>query len=153
MFADVYCAKPKSCRNSSIEAFLVAKDFKGREQIGLKGEELNNWDILTTLNHISNFRQIYFEEKDEESDDDLPPVKFVACGDEDAFDPDMNYSLTEPTSKIEEFKGNDSDIKELKESSKQLYKYLKPRQAPINPPYLAYLQSQKRDQNILESQK
>ena len=30
-FEEVYCAKPRSCRNSSIEAFLVAKNFKGRE--------------------------------------------------------------------------------------------------------------------------
>jgi tRNA (cytidine32/guanosine34-2'-O)-methyltransferase len=29
MFGEVYCAKPKSCRNSSIEAFVVAKGFKG----------------------------------------------------------------------------------------------------------------------------
>ena len=35
MFGSVYCAKPRSCRNSSIEAFMVAKGFKGRESVGL----------------------------------------------------------------------------------------------------------------------
>lgn len=104
MFTEVHCAKPKSCRNSSIEAFLVAKNFKGREQIGLKGDELNSWDILTTLNHIKNFIPIYFEETDEHSDNELPVVKFVACGTDEPFDPDMNYSLAVPTSIGEETK-------------------------------------------------
>jgi len=74
MFTEVFCAKPKSCRNSSIEAFLVAKGFRGWQQIGLKSEELDNWDVLTTLNHISNFSDIYFEERDEGSDEEFPPV-------------------------------------------------------------------------------
>lgn len=139
MFTEVYCAKPRSCRNSSIEAFLVAKGFKGRLEIGLTGDELNSWDILTTLNHIKNFSSIYFEDSDEDSDDELPPVKFVACGVDEPFDPDMNYSLAVPTTIEEESKQANKDIKELKEANKQGYKYLKPRQAPINPPYLAYL--------------
>ena len=29
MFKEVYCAKPKASRNSSYEAFIVAKGFKG----------------------------------------------------------------------------------------------------------------------------
>ena len=34
-FKDVYIAKPKCSRNSSIEAFMVALGFVGKEQIGL----------------------------------------------------------------------------------------------------------------------
>jgi tRNA (cytidine32/guanosine34-2'-O)-methyltransferase len=35
LFDNVYMAKPKTCRNSSIEAFMVATGFKGKEVIGL----------------------------------------------------------------------------------------------------------------------
>jgi hypothetical protein len=48
--------------------------------------------LLTTLNHINNFSAIYFEE-DEDSEDE--PVKFVACGADEVYDADMNYSLKE----------------------------------------------------------
>jgi tRNA (cytidine32/guanosine34-2'-O)-methyltransferase len=34
-FKEVYIAKPKTCRNSSIEAFMVGIGFKGSEQLGL----------------------------------------------------------------------------------------------------------------------
>ena len=54
-FDEVYCAKPRSCRNSSIEAFLVAKNFKGAAQLGLQSTELNTKDLLTTLNHLKNY--------------------------------------------------------------------------------------------------
>ena len=91
----MYCAKPRSCRNSSIEAFLVAKDFKGRDQLGLHSAELNSQDLLTTLNHLKNYSSIYFEE--EELDDEEDIVQFVPCGKDDPFDPDMNYSLTTST--------------------------------------------------------
>ena len=91
----MYCAKPRSCRNSSIEAFLVAKDFKGRDQLGLHSAELNSQDLLTTLNHLKNYSSIYFEE--EELDDEEDMVQFVPCGKDDPFDPDMNYSLTTST--------------------------------------------------------
>jgi tRNA (cytidine32/guanosine34-2'-O)-methyltransferase len=34
LFGEVYCAKPKCSRNSSIEGFVVGKFFKGKESIG-----------------------------------------------------------------------------------------------------------------------
>ena len=51
-FNEVYIAKPKTCRNSSIEAFMVGVGFKGSEALGLKNDRLNLWDALTTLNHL-----------------------------------------------------------------------------------------------------
>jgi len=51
-FKEVYMAKPKTCRNSSIEAFMVAIGFKGKECIGLSSDKLNLWDSLTCLNHL-----------------------------------------------------------------------------------------------------
>ena len=58
---------------------------------------MNNWDLLTTLNHLKNFSSIYFEENELDDEDDNDIVKFVACGKDEPFDPDMNYSLTAST--------------------------------------------------------
>ncbi len=44
LFSEVYCAKPKCSRNSSIEAFVVALGFKGSSLVGLKNDKLNLWD-------------------------------------------------------------------------------------------------------------
>ena len=126
---------------------MVAKGFKGRLNIGLKQQELNSQDLLTTLNHIKNFSAIYFEE-DEDSEDE--PVQFVACGADEVYDADMNYSLKE---QIEDFTNEEEEESKCSKiaGKDKKYKYIKPLQAPINPPYLAYLQSQHRDQNILQS--
>ena len=51
LFGEVYCAKPKSCRNSSIEAFVVALNFKGAPEI-LQNKALDQMDVLTALNHL-----------------------------------------------------------------------------------------------------
>lgn len=91
-FKEVYMAKPKTCRNSSIEAFMVAIGFKGKECIGLSSDKLNIWDSLTCLNHLQNFKSIYYGNEEEDVDgDDI--VEFVACGKNEVFDADMNYSL------------------------------------------------------------
>ena len=52
-------------------------------------------DLLTTLNHLQNFSNIYSGEEEENEDDIVP---FVACGTgEDEFDSDMNYNLSTQT--------------------------------------------------------
>jgi hypothetical protein len=68
---------------------LVAKGFKG---VQLSSPELNNRDLLTTFNALENFSSVYFEYSDEEESEIVP---FVACGKSEAFDPDMNYSLSQ----------------------------------------------------------
>lgn len=73
-FGQVYCAKPKSCRNSSIEAFLVAKGFKGAP---LQSSNLSNQDLIGQFNHLLNFDKIYYGQEEEETF-----VPFVACGDD-----------------------------------------------------------------------
>ena len=59
LFGEVYCAKPKSSRNSSIEAFVVAKSFKSPinpfTDQPLLSKQLNVWDALTTINHLKTF--------------------------------------------------------------------------------------------------
>ena len=89
IFDQVFIAKPKCSRNSSIEGFLVGLGFKGRDAIGLTSEKVNLWDALTTLNHLHNFSSVYFEKEEERGKE----VKFVACGKNETLDPDMNYAL------------------------------------------------------------
>ena len=71
---------------------MVAIGFKGKECIGLSSDKLNIWDSLTCLNHLQNFKSIYYGNEEEDVDgDDI--VEFVACGKNEVFDADMNYSL------------------------------------------------------------
>ena len=70
---------------------MVAKGFRGVDHLS---NELNNGELLTTFNAISNFSGIYFEEDEEDLSAVVP---FVACGKSEALDPDMNYSLTHAT--------------------------------------------------------
>ncbi|XP_029680517.1 putative tRNA (cytidine(32)/guanosine(34)-2'-O)-methyltransferase [Formica exsecta] len=78
-FPYVYCTKPSSSRNSSIEAFVVCKDYSPPE--GYKPHMLNpllthepcNFEELTGVNRII--------------------VPFVVCGDLSQPDSDMSYPL------------------------------------------------------------
>ena len=115
-FGEAYCAKPKSCRNSSIESFIVAKGFKG---FSSQNKELSNHELVGQLNYLQT--QSYFATSDDMDDDSLTTaVKFVACGYDSELDADMNYSLDQAV------------------TSTGGYKYVKPRQMPINPPYVEY---------------
>ena len=63
LFQEVYCAKPKSSRNSSIEGFVVAKGFQlnisPEKPLILHTKQLNVWDALTTINHLKNYENVY----------------------------------------------------------------------------------------------
>jgi len=67
-FKEVYMSKPKTCRNSSIEGFMVALGFKGKECAGLSSERLNLWDSLTVMNHLQNYQDVYYGEREEDLD-------------------------------------------------------------------------------------
>jgi len=58
-FKEVYCAKPKACRNSSVEAFVVAKGFLGSPALT---SEIKMTDLLTTLNHLETYKAEYMDE-------------------------------------------------------------------------------------------
>lgn len=71
VFESVYCAKPRCCRNSSIESFMVAKGFRGRASVGLQSTQLSGCtDLLSTLNHLRNFSPIFYEEEELDDDDE-----------------------------------------------------------------------------------
>lgn len=101
-FKSVTIAKPSSSRSSSIESFVVCENYSPPEGYVptmanplLKSDDAD-FTKLTGANRIL--------------------VPFIACGDLNSYDSDMNYPLNKPGS------GNS-------------YTHLPPTQAPINPPY------------------
>ena len=104
---------------------MVARGFKGRQAVGLQSESLTGCqDILSTLNHIKNFSAVYYEHEELDDSDEEDQVAFVACGTDEIFDPDMNYSLMidvktgKPLKKEEESKSaiEESKDEEMKEA-------------------------------------
>ncbi|XP_074603545.1 tRNA (cytidine(32)/guanosine(34)-2'-O)-methyltransferase-like isoform X2 [Brevipalpus obovatus] len=84
-FVQVIVTKPRSSRNSSIEAFVVCKDFKLPE-----GYAATMFDTF-----LDSETQKYFEGLANPTNRIIVP--FIACGDLSGFDADMNYPLTTGT--------------------------------------------------------
>lgn len=80
-FSSVLCAKPKSSRNSSIEAFAVCQGYDPPEGFIP--------DLTRPLmNHSYDFKQLHGPAR--------VIVPFVTCGDLSAYDSDRTYSLDPP---------------------------------------------------------
>merc|ERR1712060_805171 len=77
-FSNVQVVKPKSSRNSSIEAFVLCRDYQPPEGYEPRMTPLNfdvkDFDNLTGVNRVV--------------------VPFLTCGDLSGFDSDMNYPPT-----------------------------------------------------------
>ncbi|XP_010726322.1 putative tRNA (cytidine(32)/guanosine(34)-2'-O)-methyltransferase, partial [Meleagris gallopavo] len=79
-FTDVTCAKPRSSRNSSIEAFVVCRDYSPPEgYVPTMDNPLLDPDGVLELSELSGPSRLI--------------VPFVACGDLSAYDPDRTYPL------------------------------------------------------------
>lgn len=79
-FPDVTCAKPRSSRNSSIEAFVVCRGYSPPEGfVPTMDNPLLDPDAGLALSQLSGPSRII--------------VPFVACGDLSAYDPDRTYPL------------------------------------------------------------
>ncbi|KNC99208.1 23S rRNA (uridine(2552)-2'-O-)-methyltransferase [Spizellomyces punctatus DAOM BR117] len=78
-FPVVTCSKPRSSRNSSIEAFIVCQDYTPPEGY-----------IPTMLNPLLD---LTYDEKNELTGVNRVIVPFVACGDLSGFDSDQTYPL------------------------------------------------------------
>ena len=76
-FKSVYCVKPKSSRNSSIEAFIVCQDYAPPNDYVPKM-------IIPTLHMVEMSGQSFTNRV---------IVPFLACGDLSGFDSDMSYPL------------------------------------------------------------
>ncbi|CCD22898.1 tRNA methyltransferase TRM7 NDAI_0A07440 [Naumovozyma dairenensis CBS 421] len=113
LFENVVCAKPKSSRGTSLEAFIVClgykppSNWKPRLDVDFSVEEFFSTCNLNKL-QISDKLQDWHEEERK-----IAP--FMSCGDLQSFDSDATYRL-------DDFKG-DSILS------------LDPVQSPTNPPY------------------
>ncbi|KAL8768828.1 MAG: hypothetical protein Q9209_005009 [Squamulea sp. 1 TL-2023] len=116
-FNEVHCAKPRSSRASSLEAFIVCRGFTGIPEgvdlgAGLGSETFTNAlpkksDLPETPEDAdSNNAYVYgqkrtlrddgitvLEFEDDEKDDKRWIAPFVACGDLSAWDSDATYHL------------------------------------------------------------
>lgn len=119
-FTRVSCCKPKSSRNSSLEAFVVCEDFsppKDFVPLPLSNPLLDHhYSEQGGGNELVGINRMI--------------VPFLACGDLSGFDSDQSYPLP------------NSNLKRQSSSEKSViddYKYHEPAQKPINPPYQEYL--------------
>ncbi|KAK8812480.1 hypothetical protein WA158_007713 [Blastocystis sp. Blastoise] len=80
-FSKVICSKPKSSRNSSMEAFVVCEGFKLPEDY-----DPNTFSL--SLTGVYDVNQL-------ENPINKQIVPFLACGDLSGFDSDMSYPLEE----------------------------------------------------------
>uniref|UniRef100_A0A8V0X3S8 Putative tRNA (cytidine(32)/guanosine(34)-2'-O)-methyltransferase n=1 Tax=Gallus gallus TaxID=9031 RepID=A0A8V0X3S8_CHICK len=79
-FTDVTCAKPRSSRNSSIEAFVVCRNYSPPQgYVPTMDNPLLDPDGVLALSELSGPSRLI--------------VPFVACGDLSAYDPDRTYPL------------------------------------------------------------
>ncbi|CAI2374742.1 unnamed protein product [Moneuplotes crassus] len=137
LFKSVIISKPKCCRNSSIEGFIVCRGFHREDQEIVISETLNALDLIDGLNFVQQNKQEYYslnqpavvsldsileqedtteESKIEEDDTGDNHIEFVSCGDPSSLDPDMNYPLN--------FDVNTGKVDETK--TVEDYQYLKP---------------------------
>lgn len=149
-FDQVSCCKPKSSRNSSIEAFVVCQGFRLPKGFTPSMKRpLMDEQYRAGINSLVGVERVI--------------VPFLACGDLSGFDSDQSYPLHLPE------QGLLSDMSEMMDSNKAeksnstianglgvsassllatsevnssgdgKYKYHAPTQSPINPPYQKYL--------------
>mmetsp|Transcript_13897 Transcript_13897/g.36027 ORF Transcript_13897/g.36027 Transcript_13897/m.36027 type:complete len:344 (+) Transcript_13897:89-1120(+) len=144
-FEHVVCAKPKSSRNSSVEAFAVCQGFR-----------LPDGYVPTTVEPL--FTQQYGEQGHE----NRVIVPFLACGDLSGLDADQNYPLLfelapdaseaqpldEDHDDMDSTLGVDSARCDCAPPSSEViasgYTYLEPTQKPTRPAYKAALEERAR---------
>ncbi|KAK3246986.1 hypothetical protein CYMTET_43506 [Cymbomonas tetramitiformis] len=109
-FPEVHCVKPKSSRNSSIEAFIVCQHYTPVE--GMHPGALNQ---VLDQRHADASSGASPEQSVGGIEEILVP--FLACGDLSGYDADQSYPL------------------EASQEGAKPYVPLEPVQAPIAPPY------------------
>jgi tRNA (cytidine32/guanosine34-2'-O)-methyltransferase len=138
-FKRVSCCKPKSSRNSSLEAFVVCENFSPPDNFmplplanplldhHYNNDGNNNCEGKQNNNKYSN--------NDNRGGDELVGVNrfivpFLACGDLSGFDSDQSYPLLNRSDDLTTTKTN---------KKSNMYAYHEPIQKPIKPPYQEYL--------------
>eukprot|EP01080_Neovahlkampfia_damariscottae_P004792 gene4792-8378_t len=82
-FEEVYCTKPKSSRNASIEAFVVCKKYNPPK------------DYVPSM--IDPLSDHFYEKKLKKNNLNDIMIPFLTCGDLSGYDPDKNYEQNENT--------------------------------------------------------
>jgi tRNA (cytidine32/guanosine34-2'-O)-methyltransferase len=135
-FPRVTCSKPRSSRNSSIEAFVVCQGYAPPDGYiptmdhPMLDEKYGDFDHLTGVNRVI--------------------VPFVACGDLSAFDADMTHPATTASSSAaaassraphsaSDGVASAADGTHAAEVASTTTGSLGPSQPPINPPYKQFL--------------
>jgi len=145
-FNNIAVAKPKSSRNSSIEAFVVCQGYRPPSDY----EPSMNILQFNNMQHIDNaaesaehYKRNQFNHK--------KTILFVACGDLSAYDADSNYPLLDDKQMDEDddaddaddigAQNNNGDGDEQQKKQKQLtYNYIDPLHPPKNPNYKDFMQ-------------
>eukprot|EP00889_Picochlorum_renovo_P000619 jgi/Picre1/27649/NNA_000613.t1 len=83
LFGDVTVVKPKSSRNSSIEAFVVCREFMPPER-ALSTNDLDN---------LVGATRDYADALEDDSLEERRNIRFVSCGDLNGWDSDASYAL------------------------------------------------------------
>ena len=164
-FDRVTCCKPKSSRNSSIEAFVVCQGFQlPKDFIPSMKRPLMDEQYREGINSLVGVERVI--------------VPFMACGDLSGFDADQSYPLEMPSKSLGGLvHGDEMEVEEAeevesgsgggksssssssggkkdmlaaaaavvssKESTEQPYTYHAPVMMPINPPYQMYMELKK----------
>lgn len=109
-FSEVIITKPRSSRNSSIEAFAVCRDYSPPQ----------DYTPLLFNTFVNQKCDQYFQSLNSGPNSALNRhlIPFIACGDLSGFDSDSSYPLSLPSN-----------------SGSNEYQYREPTQSPIDPPY------------------
>eukprot|EP00484_Ammonia_sp_Unknown_P024512 CAMPEP_0197026232 /NCGR_PEP_ID=MMETSP1384-20130603/6372_1 /TAXON_ID=29189 /ORGANISM="Ammonia sp." /LENGTH=485 /DNA_ID=CAMNT_0042454871 /DNA_START=17 /DNA_END=1474 /DNA_ORIENTATION=- len=120
-FNSISVAKPKSSRNSSIEAFIVCQGYNPPH------DYVPDMNILQ-FNNIKNIENVTENEENFKRNkfNHQKTILFVACGDLSAYDADANYPLLDDTDKAANAEAAN-------------YDYVDPVQRPINPNYKDFM--------------
>ena len=132
LFPEVYCAKPRASRNSSVEAYLVCRNFSPPPSPSI--EHLQYELERISLAHADT--EAHGPPASSESSSEL--VQFIACGDLSGLDSDMSYSLeTDLTDEMSTFAPGRNDMPQAKDGVDQpnAHTPLIPVQPPLQPPY------------------
>lgn len=126
VFRDVSVVKPRSSRNSSIEAFVVCRDFNPIEGF-IPGIISGDVEENTALEALSSMNRI--------------AVPFISAGDLSGFDADMSYSLSVDVGNIR----IDESVQLEQKSTNGKYVSLPPVVPPIEPPYAEAIRRQRQN--------
>ena len=145
-FHRVSISKPKSCRTTSVEGFVVCQGYRGLSAVG---EEARTMDDALQMCEAEGLP--------------LKPVPFVSCWDEEKLDSDMSYPLSYT---FHALRGDDiggggggrggtntagaapSSAAGPVAAAPTGYQHLAPSAMPIDPPYMRSLQIKRQNNKV-----